>query len=86
MANAIGPLAAIYQVWRYGEVSAKNPVQTYLLAIGGVGICLGLATCECCSCLLTPVLGVGGVGVEQQQLQEPCALEQPAGDAAGVML
>lgn len=44
VANAVGPLAAIYQVWRDTQVSAKNEVPTWLLAIGGSSICLGLAT------------------------------------------
>ncbi|KAI8465958.1 MAG: phosphate transporter family-domain-containing protein [Monoraphidium minutum] len=50
VANAIGPLAAIYQargaegVWRDSEVSAKNQVPSWLLAIGGAAICIGLAT------------------------------------------
>lgn len=44
VANAIGPLAAIYMVWQEGAVSAKNPVPTWLLAIGGVGIVFGVAT------------------------------------------
>lgn len=48
VANAVGPLAAIYQVWQYGEAKAKNPVPTWLLAYGGIGICVGLATCEWC--------------------------------------
>lgn len=44
VANAVGPLAAIYQVWQTGQVSSKAPVPTWLLAIGGLGICAGLAT------------------------------------------
>lgn len=44
VANAIGPLAAIYHVWQTGSVTAKNPVPTWLLAIGGVGITIGVAT------------------------------------------
>jgi sodium-dependent phosphate transporter len=44
VANAIGPLAAIYHVWQTGSVTAKNPVPTWLLAIGGVGITIGIAT------------------------------------------
>jgi len=37
------------QVWQEGAVSAKNPVPTWLLAIGGVGIVFGVATCKCAS-------------------------------------
>lgn len=35
------------QVWQYSQAKAKNPVPTWLLAYGGIGICLGLATCRC---------------------------------------
>jgi hypothetical protein len=34
------------QVWQYSQAKAKNPVPTWLLAYGGIGICLGLATCK----------------------------------------
>lgn len=44
VANAVGPLAAIYQIWRDSTVSAKNPVPTWLLAVGGAGLVFGLAT------------------------------------------
>lgn len=47
VANAVGPLAAIYQVWQTGQITSKAPIPTWLLAIGGLGICAGLATCEC---------------------------------------
>lgn len=60
VANAVGPLAAIYQVWQESAVKPSSPVPTWLLAIGAFGICFGLATCEC-------LLGLGccgfGVGV-----------------------
>lgn len=46
VANAVGPLAAIYQVWQESAVRASAPVPAWLLAIGGFGICFGLATCE----------------------------------------
>lgn len=52
VANAIGPLAAIYHVWQTSTVTSKNPVPTWLLAIGGVGIVLGVATSEWGTCLL----------------------------------
>lgn len=52
VANAIGPLAAIYAVWQTGTVTSKNPVPTWLLAIGGVGIVFGVATSEWGACLL----------------------------------
>lgn len=44
VANAVGPLAAIYQVWQTGQITSKAPIPTWLLAIGGLGICAGLAT------------------------------------------
>lgn len=34
------------QVWQDGAVSAKNDVPTWLLALGGFSIVLGLAFCE----------------------------------------
>ncbi len=42
------PPTCLPQIWRDTEVSAKNPVPTWLLAVGGAAIVLGLATCECC--------------------------------------
>ncbi|PSC76268.1 sodium phosphate symporter [Micractinium conductrix] len=44
VANAVGPLTAIYQIWQEGTVSSKNDVPTWLLAIGGFAMVLGLAT------------------------------------------
>ncbi len=45
VANAIGPLAAIATaVQGAGEVAQKAPVQPWMLAVGGLGIVLGLAT------------------------------------------
>ncbi|KAF6250657.1 phosphate transporter [Scenedesmus sp. NREL 46B-D3] len=44
VANAVGPLSAIYQVWQTGQITSKAPVPTWLLAIGALGICVGLAT------------------------------------------
>jgi phosphate/sulfate permease len=46
VANAVGPLAAIWQVWQTGAITSKAPIPVWLLAIGGMGICVGLATCE----------------------------------------
>jgi inorganic phosphate transporter, PiT family len=43
-ANAIGPLAAIIAILREGTVHVSAAVPTWLLALGGVGIVLGLAT------------------------------------------
>ena len=44
VANAIGPLSAAYQAIQSGEVALKAPVPTWALALGGVGIIIGLAT------------------------------------------
>ena len=44
VANGIGPLAAIYNLAHGGAVSAKTEVAPWMLAIGGVGIVIGLAT------------------------------------------
>jgi len=44
VANAIGPMAAIIQVWQEGSMAAKAPVPIWVLAIGGMGIVVGLAT------------------------------------------
>ena len=44
VANAIGPLAGAIHVFRGGAVGAKAPVPAWLLALGGAGIVLGLAT------------------------------------------
>jgi PiT family inorganic phosphate transporter len=45
VANAIGPLAAVIDTARSGIVAIKQtPVSPWLLALGGVGIILGLAT------------------------------------------
>jgi PiT family inorganic phosphate transporter len=45
VANAIGPLAAIVGAVGAGaEVASKSPIQPWMLAVGGVGITIGLAT------------------------------------------
>jgi PiT family inorganic phosphate transporter len=44
VANAIGPMAAIVQVWQEGSMAARAPVPIWVLAIGGMGIVVGLAT------------------------------------------
>jgi PiT family inorganic phosphate transporter len=47
VANAIGPLAAVVGAVNEtttGIISSKSPVEPWMLAIGGVGIALGLAT------------------------------------------
>eukprot|EP00128_Syssomonas_multiformis_P004378 Colp12_sorted_trinity150504_noHs@7351 len=42
VSNAIGPMIAIYTVWNTGEVSQSSDIPYWLLALGGVGIVLGL--------------------------------------------
>lgn len=43
VANAIAPLSAVFLIYNTGEVSSKSPVQTWVLALGGAGIVVGLA-------------------------------------------
>lgn len=44
VANAIGPFAAIYGIWQNPNISKSSKVPTWILAVGGAGIVLGLAT------------------------------------------
>ena len=44
VANAIGPLAAVISVAQTGIVGAKSTVPIWVLALGGAGIVIGLAT------------------------------------------
>lgn len=44
VANAIGPLAAIGSVLGGGDLGAKSVVPVWMLAVGGLGIVVGLAT------------------------------------------
>ena len=44
VANAIGPLSGAIQGLREGAISAKSQIPPWLLAFGGVGIVVGLAT------------------------------------------
>jgi PiT family inorganic phosphate transporter len=44
VANAIGPLAAVVAVAQSGVVSARSAVPVWVLALGGAGIVIGLAT------------------------------------------
>ena len=44
VANSIGPLAAIASAVSTDEIASKAPVAPWMLAIGGVGIVIGLAT------------------------------------------
>jgi len=44
VANAIGPMAGAFDAFKDGVVNAKAVVPLWLLALGGVGIVIGLAT------------------------------------------
>lgn len=44
VANAIGPLAAVINIVKTGAVAMKSAVPTWVLALGGIGIIVGLAT------------------------------------------
>ncbi|KAI9843685.1 MAG: hypothetical protein M1837_006152 [Sclerophora amabilis] len=44
VANAVGPLSAIFLVWDSGEVSSKAPVPIWILVFGGAAIVIGLWT------------------------------------------
>ena len=44
VANAIGPMAAVISIIKTGTVIMKVPVPLWVLALGGVGIVIGLAT------------------------------------------
>ncbi|AMQ18611.1 inorganic phosphate transporter [Thermococcus peptonophilus] len=44
VANAIGPVAAVYAVATMGMAGMKVPVPRWILAMGGLGIALGVAT------------------------------------------
>lgn len=45
VANSVGPLATIYAIWSTSEVPGnKSEVPKWILAVGGVGIVLGLST------------------------------------------
>ena len=44
VANAIGPVAGAMQILKTGAINIKASIPTWLLAMGGVGIVIGLAT------------------------------------------
>jgi PiT family inorganic phosphate transporter len=44
VANSIGPLAAVVGAVDTAEIVTRSPVQPWMLAVGGLGIVLGLAT------------------------------------------
>lgn len=44
VANSVGPLAAVVNILKTGVIDAKVPVPLWILALGGVGIVLGLGT------------------------------------------
>ncbi|KAJ3213703.1 Na+/Pi symporter [Clydaea vesicula] len=41
LANAVGPLSAIYTIWSSAAVGSKVPVQTWTLAYGATALCIG---------------------------------------------
>lgn len=41
IANAVGPISAVYSTWRAGEVSTENGTPIWLLVIGGILLGLG---------------------------------------------
>ncbi|GAQ82758.1 sodium phosphate symporter [Klebsormidium nitens] len=44
VANALGPYSAVYTIWNTSQVPSKSPVEKWILAYGGAGIVVGLAT------------------------------------------
>lgn len=44
VANAIGPLAAVFQIVQTGGLVTEAPVPVWMIALGGAGIVVGLAT------------------------------------------
>ncbi|GAQ85424.1 phosphate transporter [Klebsormidium nitens] len=44
VANAMGPYSAIYTIWNTSKVPSKSSVEKWILAYGGAGIVVGLAT------------------------------------------
>lgn len=44
VANAVGPYASIYQIWKTETIPKKAEVPRWILAFGGAGICIGLWT------------------------------------------
>ena len=44
VANAVAPLATIFSIYQYNEVSETMVVPIWILALGGAGIVIGLAT------------------------------------------
>jgi len=43
VANAIGPMAAVYAIWDTGIVEKKVDMPLWILAMGGIGLVVGLA-------------------------------------------
>jgi len=44
VANAVGPMSATLQIFGKGQIAAKATIPPWILAMGGVGIVVGLAT------------------------------------------
>src|SRR5690606_20437011 len=47
VANAIGPVAAVLEIIRFGSLNVVTHIPSWLLALGGAGIVVGLATWGC---------------------------------------
>jgi len=43
VANSVGPMAAVFAIWKDSEVEKKVDMPLWILAMGGVGIVVGLA-------------------------------------------
>jgi len=44
VANAIGPFAGILSIYRTGEISRRAEISQVILAVGGIGIAIGIFT------------------------------------------
>jgi sodium-dependent phosphate transporter len=69
VANALGPLAACYMIYRDGEMATKTPVPEWLTIIAGLGISLGVLTygyhvIETIGVRLTKITATRGFSIE----------------------
>lgn len=44
VANAVGPLSAVYDIWKRNEVTSKSEVPVWVLAYGGIALVIGCWT------------------------------------------
>lgn len=49
VSNAVAPFATVFGLYTTGIVEAEEPVPTWVLAFGGLGIVIGLVRRICCS-------------------------------------